>query len=177
MNSGIEELIKQIHNKPYIENVKEMLHELNFEFMDSDTVETFQDNKNYIVWSHKSDKKYQWMVRRYRHKTFIGSKIDWDLMVGIRFMDYRAPRILIYTDGSFLYEIQKPWKVPIEVNAKKKKIPLTFPDEMSIQDRIDWRKSHKRFSSGKSLGKEELRYYLRFKPLIGNLDKEFDHLS
>lgn len=175
MNPGIEELIKQIHNKPYIENVKEMLHELNFEFLDSETVEKLQINTR-VVWSHKSDTKYQWMVRKYNGTKTKKPLFDWRLMVGIRFLDIRIPRILIYTDGSLLYEIKKPWKVPIEVNAKKKKVPLTFPDEMSIQDRIDWRKSHKRFSNGKSLGKEELRYYLKFKPLIGNLDKEFDHL-
>ncbi len=116
------------------------------------------------------------MVRRFKGKNGVSS-LDWGLMVGIRFLDIRTPFIILYVSGRFKESIQKPWKVPIEVNAKKKKVPLTFPDEMSIQDRIDWRKSHKRLSSGKSLGKEEEKYYLRFKPLIGNLDKEFDHLK
>jgi len=170
IDSEIKELITQIANKPYIENVKELLHELNFEFMDTDYW-----NFPIFPWQHPSHKKYQWMVRRYRQNKSI--LFDFRLMVGIRFLDYRSPKIILYAaKAGYLDEIRKPWKVPVEVNAKKKKIPLTFPDEMSIQDRIDWRKMHKKHSSGKSLSKNEKDYYFKFKPLIGNLDKEFDHL-
>jgi len=176
MNEGIEELIYIIRTSKYVEDVKEKLHELNFEFMDSDTVESFQNNQTYIEWEYNWHKKFQWMVRRYGHPPSL-PRLEWNLLIGIRFLDYRAPKIIIYQKGKHFLTILKPWKVPIEVNAKKKKIPLTFPDEMSIQDRIDWRKSHRKFSSGKSLEKKELEYYLKYKSLIGNLDREFDHLD
>lgn len=168
---GVEEIIETIRKKPFIENVKELLSELNFEFISSDSHQFSP-----MPWQHPSHKKYQWMVRKCLHRIEPRVDFDWWFRVGIRFLDFRSPKIIIYVDNKFIEEIKKPWKVPVEVNAKKKKVPLTFPDEMSIQDRIDWRKSHKRFSSGKSLGKEEKEYYLRFKGLIGNLDKEFDHL-
>jgi hypothetical protein len=54
---------------------------------------------------------------------------------------------------------------------KARKILTTFPAFMSIQDRIDWRKLHRKVELGRELGPREKTYYERCLPHIKNLKK------
>ena len=171
----MQKLITEIEKKVDMEKVIGMLSMLQYRFVSSEFIETLNSK---LEWKKKSHKRYQWMVRLDHIDPDPTKDIyNTDMMVGIRFFDTRAPFILIYKEGRMLDTIKMPWSINETKNHKKKKVPLTFPDIMSIQDRINWRKYHIRWNKGLLQSQEELIYYFNMKPHIGNLDKEDLHLS
>jgi len=170
-----ELLRKEIIKKPDMEKVIKMFYTLQYRFVSSGFVDL--KNKD-VVWKKRHHHKSQWLVRLdHIDNDPTKDKYNTDILIGIRFFDRRAPFIIIYLEGKFHSVIKMPWLVNDTQNHRKKKVPLTFPEIMTIQDRTDWRKYHGRWKKGLLQTNAELNYYFMMKPHIGNLDKEELHLS
>jgi hypothetical protein len=176
MDQQYIDTIKEIKKKPTIEKVVKLLMQCNYRFVHMNFIQTQKVFKK--IKFEKAHKKYQFMVRMdHIDEDPTKDKYNFDFMVGIRFYDKRKNLIHIYYKGKFVETIKIPWAITQTQNMKKKKVPLKFPDPMSIQDRIDWRRTHDKFNKGKDIPKDELDYYLKWKPHIENIDKEENHLK
>jgi len=175
MKEKYKKLIEDIDKEAYVEKVVELLTKLNYRFVSIDFLKEHKDfNKLEIEKAHK---RYQFMVRMdVIAKDPTKDVYNLKFIVGIRFYDFRSPFIPIYYRGKKIDMLKKPWKVTDTQNMKKKKIPLKFPDGMSIQDRIDWRKTHQRIKDNKHVDAFNLKYYNTWKPHIENIEKENLHL-
>lgn len=177
MNIQYKDTIEEIKKKPYIESVVDLLKGCNYRMVHMDFIKEHKVFKKLNL--AKAHRRYQFLVRMTHidKNNPVNDIYDFKFMVGIRFYDIRSPFIPIYYKGELVETIKMPWNVTMTQNMKKKKVPLKFPDPMSIQDRIDWRKTHKKFTEGKEIKPKDLEYYLRWKPEIENIDKEKLHLE
>jgi len=163
------QILKDIAAKPTMEKLIEYLKELNFEFMDMELAQKLEPEiKCEKAWMLR----YSYLVRRYEKQRF-----DFDLMIGVRFMGIRMPKYLVFINKDYAETFDKPWHKPQEFNQRKKKVLLKFPDELDIEERKEWRKYHDWWKKGRKMNDEQMAWYMKFKPMIKNLDKEFDHLN
>lgn len=170
----LTELLTEIRSKANMEKVIEGLYDLNYRFVSTNWLESEAE----IGWKKKEHKLNQHLIRLdHIDKDPLNDIYNFNLIFGIRFFDKRMPDIQVYYEHVWIETIPKEWARKATQNMQKKKIPLTFPEIMSIQDRIDWRKYHEKWRKGSYLSQEEQIYYFRFKPHIGNLSKEDQHLS
>lgn len=171
-SSQVEELLKQIESKPNIEKVIDHLKSLNFEFVDVPLIEKLETR---VEFNPKWVRNYSFLVRRYTEGD--KSRLDFRFMIGIRFIGVRLPKYLIFRGFKYRETVLKPWQKPHEFNSKKKKVLLVFPKELDIEERKVWRYLHSKFQRKKPIDPDKLAWYLKYKPMIQNLDKEFDHLD
>lgn len=165
-------VLKEIASKPTMEKLIQHLKELNFEFVDAELIKKMEDRVVFIpTWTNK----YSYLVRRYVDGN--KSRLDFDLMIGVHFVGVRMAKYLVFVDKNFVQSYPKPWDKPFEFNQRKKKVLLKFPDELDIEERKVWRKYHDWWKKGRTMTPEQMAWYLKFKPMIKNLDKEFDHLE
>lgn len=172
MSPQHKELLGILEKKASMEKVIEYLHELNFEFVDVDHLEREAPK---VQLAQKFHRRFSFMGHRYLVEN--STRLNYDFLIGIRFLDIRSPSYLLYINGQFINSYNKPWKKAVEFNTKKKKVLVRYPDFMSIQDRIDWRKYHKKFRAKKLFDLEKLAWYLKCRIHIQNLDKEDEHLN
>ncbi len=170
--SQVDSILKDIESKPSMEKIIEYLKNLNFEFVDYAVVQQMAPQAEL---GPKWTKHFSFLVRRYQDGD--KSRLDFRFMIGIRFIGVRTPSYLVYRGFKFRESIKKPWDKPFEFNSKKKKVLLVFPKELDIEERKVWRYIHYKVQAKKHVDPDKLKWYLKYKPMIKNLDKEFDHLD
>lgn len=173
-----KQLIEDVKSKTYIEEIMEYLESINFRWINFQYIEELESIKKFPFELNpdlrKTYAKYQWATRMLRQaKDPMNDRFDFTLMFGIRFMGNEPSNKIhiLYKGQARGTLLVREWKKGKAINMKARKILTTFPAFMSIQDRIDWRKLHRKVELGRGLGPREKAYYERCLPHIKNLKK------
>lgn len=167
-----KEIFNDIKAKHYIEQVIEYLEALNFRWVTYQYLqEANSDGKFIKLAENPAYPKYQWLVRMLRQAKDPGNdRYDWTMMIGIKFVGKFADKIYVIYKGEKRAILTLSWEKEKNLNMKKKKIPLIFPQYMTIEERKRWRYMHRKVKMGKPLGTRDDIFYKRYLPEVENLD-------
>jgi hypothetical protein len=173
-----KQLIEDIKGKQFIEEIVEYLESINFRWVNFQYIEELESMKKFpfeLNPDHrKTYEKYQWATRMLRQaKDPMNDKFDFTLMIGVRFMgNSNTNKVhILYKGKARGSALVKEWKKGKAINMKARKILTTFPSFMTIEERIDWRKMHRKVELGRELGPRDKAFYERCLPHIKNLKK------
>lgn len=181
MRNPYKEITDDIAGKQHQEKAIEYLSELGFTFLNYTTLKSLVPHFPRRFW------KWQFMVRI--AKPGIPDKYDFQVLFAFKIMGkhmeriymFRIPIMWVNSEKSKGYitrpimskKVLMPWKEAKIINFKKKKTLTKFPDILTIQERIDWRKMNDRMVNPKSRVKVEgknLAWYLKYKAEILKLN-------
>lgn len=174
-----KEIFNDIKAKEHIEQIIEYLESLNFRWVTYQFLqEANADGKFPKLAENPAYPRYQWLVRMLRQAKDPGNdRYDWSMMIGIKFMPSphkglgEVPdRVFVIYKGENKAVLDRSWEKYKSINMKKKKIPLIFPQYMTIEERKRWRYMHRKVKSGKTLGTRDDIFYKRYLPEVENLD-------
>lgn len=166
-----KEIYLDIKKKDHIEDIIEYLEAINFRWVNWQFIEEL---KTVGKWDGPTTglARYQWLVRMTRQaKDPQNDKFDFTMMVGINFFAHTDKVIVLYKYKKKA-KWTKTWKKEKNLNIKKKKTAMIFPQYMSIEERKQWRYMHRKVSLGKQLGPRDSQFYTRYKPEIQNIPGE-----
>lgn len=147
-----------------MEKMIEFLEGLNFRCIESDTL------KIESLIEPIKDENYRYFIRM--------SWIDDDpkkdvydnrIVFGIDFIS-KSRGVYIWLYQSRHQRGNKKWDQPLTINFKPKKIGTKYPDWMSIQDRIDYRRIEKKLV-GRGISKEEEDFYNKCYPAVKEINE------
>lgn len=142
----------------------QFLRDNGFVFIMWDFLKMFDFPLN-IKEKHQDD--YQWMIRLLRRaKDPKADKYDPMLLFGIKLLDKRDPKIVIYLDGEF----KTIKKVPLPEKPRetfKKSGMMKFPHYMTEEEREKFRREFRQYKD--SPEKKISKFYLRWEPYVENI--------
>lgn len=167
-----KEIFNDIKAKEHIEKIIEYLESLNFRWVTYQFLqEANTDGKFPKLAENPAYPRYQWLVRMLRQAKDPGNdRYDWTMMIGIKFVGPTADKVYIIYKGEKKAILTRSWETGKNLNMKKKKIPLIFPQYMTIEERKRWRYMHRKVKLGKTLGTRDDIFYKRYLPEVENLD-------
>lgn len=143
----LTKILKTIEKLPNQERVMGYGRELSLSFIETPIL--LQENKNYqIIFKHQT---YSFMQHPKN-----------PLAIGIKLWGKKSSKVLIYFNGLFYKKFTIEWKDVHDMNFKKLKIGVKFPDYMTYLERKKWRQEHARLLKNPNL--QPTSKYLRCKP-------------
>jgi hypothetical protein len=175
-----KQLVKDLKSRKTMEDVVDYLRECNFRVINYQFLEEL-DPPQITKLKDKSPKfknTYVYMVRvNHIGKDATDDTYDTTVIVGLQLFGVkRANRLIILLDneGSLESSVAKiEWKRKENINFKERKILVTFPTGMSIQDRIDWRRIRFKIMQSKEVTPQEKAFHDKWEMLVENLE-EYD---
>lgn len=166
-----KEIFVAIKQKEHIEDIIEYLDNLNFRFLSGQLIEELA-HKIPGNPTNDIDISYQWMVRVLRYaKDPANDKFDFSMLVGIKFLGKKSNKVIVFYNGKLKATLTRKWLKGDVINLKKKKIPMVFPDYMTIEERKKWRYVRRKVELNKPIGQKEQKFYDRYKLDIKNLNE------
>lgn len=165
-DSNREELLSDVENKASNDQDTFItyLREHDFVFVMWDFLETFKFPIN-VKKVHRE--KYQWMLRLVRRAK--DPKLDrYDPMIlfGIKLVDKRSTRVVVYLDGEF----KKTLKIPLPEKPRetfKKQGIMKFPHYMTAEEREKFRREYRQYIDDNK--KPFTKFFNRWKPYVENI--------
>lgn len=169
-----QEIYQAIKAKEHIEDIVDYLEEINFRFLSGqlimDVPEKSVNDYRTKVGVLKPD--FQYMVRVLKYaKDPVNDKFDFSLMVGVKFIGKPSEIVHIVYQGEEKAKLKRAWKKEGAVNMKKKKIPMVFPDYMTIEERKKWRYIRRKVENTREVSPKEQKFYDRYKLDIKNINE------
>lgn len=165
------EIYQDVKSKANMEEVIDYLQGLDFRFVTKQFIEERVDLGKLDKEYNKLSSKYQYLVRLSRvAKDPIYDRYDFTLIFGIDLYK-QGNKIYVYREAKKFKRLTSKW-LTSQANMKKKKIPLQFPQFMTIEERTRWRKIHRGFKDKKDISQKDTKFYSRYKPDIKNLEFE-----
>lgn len=169
-----KEIYHEVKGKKYMEDVIEYLDKLNFRFVTSQFLKELAEDKllpeKYKFFLEYPDYQYAVRVLRYA-KNPANDKFDFSLIFGIRFFSKPSKLIYVYKDGELKVKFKREWKKSGQINLKEKKVPMVFPDYMTIEERKHWRYCNRKVELNKPISAKEEKFWNRYKTDIKNMNE------
>jgi hypothetical protein len=167
-----KEIYLDIKKRENIEDIIEYLESINFRWVNFQFLEELASIGKFDTNLGNVLKNYQWLVRMTRQaKDPANDKFDFTMMVGINFFSHKD-KVFVVFKNKIKAKWVKVWKKEKNLNMKKKKTAMVFPQYMSIEERKQWRYMHRKVILGKDLGPRESQFYNRYKAEIKNIPAE-----
>jgi hypothetical protein len=174
--NNYQEVYKAIKTKLFIEDIMEYLDEINFRFISghllkevSSIPEEERPKKFRLGFKFPKRKEYQWMVRVLKYgKKPKNDQFDFTLLIGIKWIGKKKKSILIYYKGVQRAKLVRDWRQKDNLNMKKKKVPMKFPDIMTIDERKRWRSIRRRVEMERNINEKDQKFHDRF---LGDIRK------
>lgn len=177
---GRKVLSKKIHDpehrETFLENILSIsedqdqliknLREKGFKFVMTDFLKTFDFfDKLDIKKVHLEN--YQWMILLNKPaKNPKSDKYDPMLLFGIKLMDERSDKVVIYVNGTFHKSVKLEIPEKSEIDFKKTDM-IKFPHYMVEEEREKFRYEHRQYKDNPE--KKYSKFYKRWKPFVENL--------
>lgn len=162
-----KEIFNDIKGKTHIEDVIEYLDKINFRFASPQLLED-----RGIQIEGEAPKGYQPMLRVMRYaKDPANDKFDSTMIVWISIMGKPKDKVIVYYKGEMKKAIAMTWKKASNINLKEKKIPMLFPEFMTIEERKHWRYIRRKVELSRPIANKDQKFYDRYKPDIKNLNE------
>lgn len=171
-----KEVFQAIKAKTHIEDIIEYLNEINFRFISGQLIAEMVEDKRLQADILKDiNPEYQYMVRVLRFaKDPANDKFDFTLMIGIKFVGAVSEKVPVIFNGNLKATLRRPWKNAGAVNMKKKKLPMVFPDFMTIEERKRWRYIRRKVELKRTVSEKENKFYERYRLDIKNLNNNIN---
>jgi hypothetical protein len=157
------------------EELVDYLRELNFTFIDRESLEDWAHANDFTIEIDPKHKKYQFMIRTLRlAKNPAKDKHDLQVFFGIKFVGKKFPKVRIYEMGKFTKTVKLKWGKD-QVNFKPKVKLYKFPEPMSYDERNKWRGEHRRVANDPSY--EPSVFYTKWYPFVTFLKPEEEVLK
>ena len=172
-NEAYLQIIKDLSSRKSMEDVVQYLRECNFRVVNKQFMEELDSQH-----TKGMNSRFIYMTRMSRIAPDPADDVyDTTLSVAIDLFGTNRREGFIasmFHQGKFRRKLVKlPWKRKDNINFKERKILVTFPDGMSIQDRIDWRKYHFKIKAGKDISDRDKAFHDKWLPLVKNIE-EYD---
>lgn len=203
MTEPYKEILRDVESRKFQEKAIEYLSELGFAFMNYTTIKELIPHfpSRFWKWQFMVRIAKRGISDKYDFNLLFGFKIMGKhvdrlyafklpiMWVNRDVLDYNAQGKVIGASivaNTTKKEIIRPvkfkkiemaWKEGKIINFKKKKTLTKFPDELSIQERIDWRKLNERILNPKSrlpVEGNDLAWYLKWKAKILKLNPHLE---
>jgi len=169
-----KEIYNDVRAKTSMEKVIQLLEGLNFRWVTDQFIEELQSVGK--LDSAELPKGYQWLVLFQHHaQDPVNDRFDFNLMFGIKFIGPKEDKIFVIYRGRKKKVLLRPWDTEKNLNMKRKKIPLWFPEYMTIEERKKWRVIHRKVTNRKPIGPNEDKFYLRYLPEVKNIGAGYKH--
>lgn len=142
------------------------LREMGFVFMTSDYLKHFIPEAYDIKDLHL--KKYEWLIRRVKQaKDPKNDKYDPQILIGIKIMEERSSRCVVYTYGIAAESINLPIPEKKAMGFGKTNL-IKFPHYMTEEERLKWGTEHRFLFN--SPERKPSKFYMRWQPdvKVGN---------
>lgn len=175
--NAYQNIAEELKKKEFIEDIIDYLDEINFRFISHQLIEDMGIDlkipKDPTEVSSMYDiTKYQPMVRVLKYaKDPANDKFDTTMIVFIKFIGKPSERVIIMYNGKLKLRLKRPWKKSGAVNMKKKKIPMVFPDYMTIDERKRWRHVRRKVETQKPIGDKDQKFYDRYFTAIKDINE------
>lgn len=126
-------IVGQIKRSNNQEAVMEYLRSFGFYFVESEVLLKLHPKLG-IPPKHM---KYSFMIRGIKKNID-----DTRIIVGIKLWGDKVDRVLLYIQGDLDSRLKIPWKERQDINFKKIKIRVKFPDYLNYEERKKWRWEH-----------------------------------
>ncbi len=170
-----QEIYQAIKGKEFIEDVIEYLEEINFRFISGQLLaEKLESSKDEEIAALQKCLRpdFQYSLRVLKFAKDPGNdKFDYTLAVGIKFIGGVSKVVHVIFRGEEKAKLQRAWRKEGAVNMKKKKIPMVFPDFMTIEERKKWRYLQRKVETQKPLSPKEEKFHTRYKLDIKNINE------
>lgn len=163
MNQGYYEIYRDLSRRQYQEKIIEYLSNLNFHFVNYSTLHQYKQGL-------EAYKDYQFMLRP------LGESYDFKFFAIIKIMGTHVDHYFLRHPSfgprihGVIKKMEIPWKVGQVINMRKKKVLTKFPDTLSIQDRIDWRKIAHKVSMKRAVDITDLAWYEKYRKIISKMN-------
>jgi hypothetical protein len=97
---------------------------------------------------------------------------EWDteLLVGIRYLGERQDYILIYLNNHYTTQVHLEWEKKKVIHMKEKKLKMKFPNELTYDERADWRSEDEKVRRGTII--KPSAFYLKWAPIIQKMNQD-----
>jgi len=158
--SDYKEVIQEANKKASMEKFIDYLYELNFRFMEINTLKHYKKlTKDLKTGIRKFNKNCVALVRTPQIKNLPdNNSYDFNILL-LMDLENRPNFTYVFIKGKVIQKIVKDWDKNSRVNFKPRKKITKYPDHMTIQDRIDFRKIEDKIKRHKELTDEEDSFY------------------
>lgn len=152
-----QELFEDLKAKTHIEGVIELLDRVNFRFISEAALVRYgvklpQDEKV---------KHFQWKTRVLHYAASPDKDLyDTRMLIAIKFMGKQQEKVYIWyrekmefigAPYQLVATLTRPWLKSEAMNIKAKKVLMTFPESMTIEERKRWRYIKKKVDRGTNI--------------------------
>lgn len=141
--SIINSIVTYVSKATNQEKLIQYLREVDFHFVSMEVLKQWKEEgfTELDIWP--DHEMYSFMIRE--TKNIVGDRCEYDfrLAIGFKMHGPRKSRVLIYLNNEFHSKVKVPWLDKDDINFRKMKITLKFPDEMEdYVERRKWRVEH-----------------------------------
>lgn len=125
------------------EKLIQYLREVDFKFVTRSTIKTWKKEGLTSIKILRKHKRYSFMLRELKHNVGDRNEFDFRLVFGFKMNGKKVNRLHIYLNNKFYSTVRLGWKDADDINFRKMKITLKFPDELEDYTlRRKWRVEH-----------------------------------